>query len=368
MTTATKPERPLWLVADGQAADLNEPVDLIEAMLRLQKIEAGQKVILVTTTEYDTTEIHDYRLALGRIGAESIHIVIPPLANGPTNKQPGTDLFYSVVEHAEFLLFPWSSCRGERPILPSIHDRRVIEFLERGGRALHVQSPLSKIREMWPTEDMIQRTLAGAELMENASTIRITSPSGTDLVMDKSGRPAHTQHGIADVPGRWDNFAFGCVSSTPHEDSASGVLVVEPPAAISPLVSFAHDQIKLTIKGGKIVEIAGGLEAKLLRRYLEMSGDPESFGTSHVGWGTHKRAGIGAGGGWLNLVSYLHNAYGTLLIAFGDSYHPRTAKFSGGGGQRHARSHCDIGGLEVDFYLDDKLICSGGQIVEPSCK
>jgi len=348
--------------------NINEQSLLIEEMLKMSKVKEGERVVVVTTHEYNQEDLRDYRIALDRFGTESVHVVLPPRAKGTKLVQPGTALFYDIAVQADFLLFPLSSCAGEKPLLPSTHHKVVIEFLQKGGRALHVQSPLSKVREMWPTEEIISRTLAGAKLMEEAETIRIASKSGTNLTMNKKGRPAHTQYGVADVPGRWDNFAFGCVSCTPLENSANGTLVLEPPGAISPLVRFISEPVKLTLKDGYITSIEGGLEAKLLGKWLEQWGDPESYGTSHVGWGTHDKAGVGTGGGWLNLVSYLHNAYGTLLIAFGDSYHPRTAKYSGGEGQRESASHCDIGGMEVDFYLDDRLICSEGRIVDPECR
>jgi 2,5-dihydroxypyridine 5,6-dioxygenase len=349
--------------------NLNEQSGLIEEMLKLSKVKEGERVLVVTTHEYDREDLRDYRIALDRLGTQSVHLVLPPRAKGPRLTQPGTALFYDLMQQADFILFAYSSCAGEKPLLPSTHHKVVIEYLQQGkGRALHVQSPLKKVREMWPSDALFSRTLTGAKIMEEAEMIRIVSDSGTDLIMNKKGRPAHTQYGVADVPGRWDNFAFGCVSSTPHEDSANGTLVLEPPGAISPLVRFIHDKAKLTIKNGYITNIEGGLEAKLLETWFAQQDDPESYGTSHVGWGTHKRAGVGSGGGWLNLVSYFHNAYGTLLIAFGDSYHPSTSKYSGGGGERIASSHCDIGGLEVDFYLDDRLICSKGQIVDPECK
>jgi 2,5-dihydroxypyridine 5,6-dioxygenase len=348
--------------------NMNEQSVLIEEMLKMSQVKEGEKVLVITTHEYNQEELRDYRIALDRLGTQSLHIVLPPKAKGPNLADPGTPLFYDVAQQADFLLLPASSCAGDNPPLPGIHQEGVLKFLERGGRALTVNSPLLKIRQMWPSKEMIERTLAGARLMEAAETIRITTESGSDLVMNKRGRPAHTQYGVADVPGRWDCFAFGCVSSTPWENSANGTLILEPPGAISPLVRFISAPVKLTLKDGYITNIEGGVDAKLLDKWFARWGSPESYGTSHVGWGTHERPGLGEGGGRKNMVSYLHNAYGTMLIAFGSSYHPSTAKYSGGGGMREAPSHCDIGGLEVDFYLDDRLICSKGKIVDRECQ
>ncbi|MCZ7571255.1 MAG: hypothetical protein M5U01_22130 [Ardenticatenaceae bacterium] len=347
------------------AMDMAEKSVLIEEMLKLNKVEAGEKVVIVTTHEYNQDDLRAYREALSRLETQAFHIVLPPRAKGARLKDPGTPFFYEVLRHADMVLLPKSSCVEP---LPSIHSDGIMETLHDGVRALTIQLPLEKVRTMWPTPDLIERTLIGARLMEEAETIRIISGNDVELVMNKKGRPAHTQHGIADVPGRWDNFAFGCVSSTPWENSATGTLVVGPPAAISPLVRFVQEPFKLTLKNGYITNIEGGLEAKLLGRWLEQWDDPESYGTSHVGWGTHKRVGVGEGGGRANLVSYLHNAYGTLLIAFGSSVHPHTAQYSGGGGQREAASHCDIGAVEVDFYLDDRLVCRDGKIVDPECR
>ena len=346
--------------------DMREKTVLIQEMLELSKVKKGERIIVVTTHDFNQEEMTSYRVALQNLGAEFVHVVFPPQANGAQLKDPGTTLFYDVIEQADMIVTPSSSCVGR---MPTIHSQRIISVLQKGTRMLQVQYSLEKIRQLWPTEDMIARTIAGAKVMEKAETIRIVSGSGSaELVMDKKGRPAHTQYGMADVPGRWDNFGCGCISSTPLESSANGTLVVEPPAAISPLVRFVSQPFTLTIKDGSITKIEGGLEAELLKRWLDQFDDPESYGTSHVGWGTHKKVGIGEGGGRPNLISYLHNAYGTLLIAFGDSLHAKTAEFSGSDGKRKASSHIDIGGWNVDFYLDDRLICSKGEIVDSRCK
>ena len=42
-------------------------------------------------------------------------------------------------------------------------------------------------------------------MMEEAKTLRIISKAGTDLKVDKTGRQAHFQCSLANVPGRWDN-------------------------------------------------------------------------------------------------------------------------------------------------------------------
>jgi 2,5-dihydroxypyridine 5,6-dioxygenase len=347
---------------------MNEVSVLIEEMLKLSKVTQGERIALISTHDYDRDELEAYRTALSNLGAEHVWVVLPPQAKGSQLVNPASALFLDLLKQTNMGVFAWSSCADPfvNPF-PTRHTKGIGRLLLSGFRGLLVELPLATVRRMWPTDALIQRTLAGARLMEQAEMIRVKSDSGTDLVLSKKGRPAHTQYGVADVPGRWDNFGFGCVACAPLEENANGTLTIAPPSAISALQGHVTEPLKLTLRDGYIVDIEGGLTAQLFRRWLAQWNDPEAYGVSHIGWGTHPNAGTGHGG-LLNLIAYLHNAYGSILIAFGDNDSPHSAPYSGIDGKRTSVAHCDIGIFDVDFYLDDRLICSKGMIVDPECR
>lgn len=347
-------------------ARLAELSDLVEATLKLSKVKAGERVVLVTTHDFKEDEVAAYRIALNRLDADFFWAVIPPREGiGPHEQlfDPGGPFFYDVLKSADMVVMAWSSSRGP---FPTSHSPNVVQALEAGTRGLLVQLALSLVRQMFPDDELIRRTFSGAKVMQEASKIRVTSSAGTDLVMSKAGRPGHCQCGVTDVPGRWDNASFGCVACAPLEDSANGTLVLQPGDAISQLKSFVTEPVRLTIREGRIVNIQGEATAARLRRWFAQWNDDESYGISHIGWGTHPRTGTGEGS-YDHLLAYLHNAYGSMLIAFGDNIRSSTAPYSGLDGRRRALSHIDIGVFDVTFELDGEVICQGGQIVHPAC-
>jgi leucyl aminopeptidase (aminopeptidase T) len=64
-------------------------------------------------------------------------------------------------------------------------------------------------------------------MMEEAKTLRIISKAGTDLKVDKTGRQAHCQCSLANVPGRWDNADYGRVDCGPPYTIAEGTIVFD---------------------------------------------------------------------------------------------------------------------------------------------
>jgi hypothetical protein len=85
------------------------------------------------------------------------------------------------------------------------------ELLMSGTRSLSNTLDEVALRRLWPTKEIINRNFEGTKMMEEAKTLRIISKAGTDLKVDKTGRQAHFQCSLANVPGRWDNADYGRV-------------------------------------------------------------------------------------------------------------------------------------------------------------
>ena len=85
---------------------------------------------------------------------------------------------------------------------------------------------------------------------------------------------------------------------------------------------YVADPVRIDVENGKIVKIAGGVDAMLLREHFEQSRDPEAFVISHIGWGTDTRAR------WTEVAQRgtedggrdARSAYGNVQIAFGENY------------------------------------------------
>lgn len=241
-----------------------------------------------------------------------------------------------------------------------------VNALQKGARALQLHQDAEVHMRMFPTEERRKRTLAGAELMEKAETIKVTTSAGTNLVCTKKGRKSHCEYGMADEPGRWDNCCAGQVATAPIENSLNGTLVIEKGSGICHL-GFITEDIICKISDGYITEIKGGAWAEMLRQWLSGFNDKKSYLISHIGWGTDERADW-TKGQLIDSAMDWENYYGNMLIGFGINLFDTPTRFSGFGGKNDASSHLDIAIKTIDFYLDDELIVSGNRFVHPKLK
>ncbi|MGH2398629.1 MAG: aminopeptidase, partial [bacterium] len=68
-------------------------------------------------------------------------------------------------------------------------------------------------------------TRSGVRLLTNAARARVTTPEGTDLTMDLSGRPAFALSGFAREPGTFSGLPDGEAAIAPLEGRSDGVVV-----------------------------------------------------------------------------------------------------------------------------------------------
>lgn len=345
---------------------------LVEQMLELSKVKHGERVILLVPQRFDARYIEAYAIALDSLGADFFIMTLMPKAQDLQLVLPTSDFIYNVLKGADLVIT--LSLHEYDVSAPSTFymiygSERGYQLLDSGTRVLSVMEEEQIIRRMFPTTDLVRRSYAGAELLQQAQEIRVVSKAGTDLICHKKGRPASMQVGIADEPGRWDNFGYGLVACAPWEDSAEGILVIDSGDYVVPLYSHVTEPIVCTIRQGRIVKIEGGVSAKLLARWFAHWNSENSYGVAHIGWGTHKAAR------WFDPRSRLpgyhiekYSYYGNMAIAFGSNLMKSPAKYCGLHGQNEAPSHCDIFTLHHDFFLDGKLIIKRGQIVHPDCR
>jgi 2,5-dihydroxypyridine 5,6-dioxygenase len=238
-----------------------------------------------------------------------------------------------------------------------LHRKWLKDVLSGGTRVLQVRASDDQLRRCFPTDDLRTKTLKGAQRLGRSKNIRVTSSAGTNLTMSKEGRPAGTQYGISDVPGRWDSWPSGFLYCAPLEKTANGVLILDVGDILVMLGRYVAEAIRIEIENGKVVRIDGGVDALLLRDHLEQSKDPEAFVISHIGWGTDKRArwtevaqrGMEDGG------RDARSVYGNVQIAFGENY-----SF---GGENKTKAHEDLVLRKATFELDGVVIVKDGEIL-----
>ena len=162
--------------------------------------------------------------------------------------------------------------------------------LEAGTRVLRVAEPIDVLERMLPSPAVRIRSEAGADLLTKADRLHVTSPAGTDLVFDISGRSGVAQHGLADEPGRWDHWPSGLALIAAVEKSGQGRLVVGIGDLIFILGRYVAEPIQCDVRNGLVASISGGVDAFLLREWLSAQADPAAYVAGLVAWGTDHRA------------------------------------------------------------------------------
>jgi 2,5-dihydroxypyridine 5,6-dioxygenase len=235
------------------------------------------------------------------------------------------------------------------------------EILADGARILQVRAPESRFTERGPREPIVRKAREAERLFKAAHVLRITSPEGTDLTIDYSGREPLGQDGVVREPGDWDSLGTAFCNVCPPEESAGGTIVLNGPVYLSGDHSFiTREPIRLTVRSGRVVTVDGGEEARRFEAYLDSHGDPASRVIAHVGFGYDPTCGpparpveAGDTGSWEAMN-------GGVILAFGAN-----RGVGRWGGTNVAPTHSDCVLLGADFHLGDTQVIRGGTFVVP---
>src|ERR1700759_5674685 len=102
------------------------------------------------------------------------------------------------------------------------------EILASGTRILRAREPMRRLEALFPVAEVTDHARRSGELLAASQTLRFTSPSGTDLLVNTAGRPVTVQYGYTDTPGRWDHFGTALAALAPAEGEGDGVYVLAP--------------------------------------------------------------------------------------------------------------------------------------------
>lgn len=230
-----------------------------------------------------------------------------------------------------------------------------------GTRILTAVEPAPLLARLMPTPELRERVEIGADLLANAQTMRITSPGGTDVTYRLGVYPTLSEYGYTDQPGRWDHWPAAFVFTGGADDGVDGTIVLSPGDVLLPFNTYVQTPVTLTIEEGFIRDIRGGLDADLLKSYIESFDDPRGYGMSHVGWGLDERAhwhGLTQFGGGMGME--LRSFYGNVMFSIGPNNEL--------GGPNDTPCHFDIPMRGCSLYLDDELVVDRGELTVPEMR
>jgi 2,5-dihydroxypyridine 5,6-dioxygenase len=254
-------------------ADLAE---LFRHQLAACRLTPGETCLAITDTAWNPAASAACLAAARALGAEVAVLTLPSAGPLPAA------LLGPAVMAADLTVYMTAHTLHYRP--------EVRAALDAGRRVLCAMQPFHVMRRLSADPEVRRRARAGAARLEAARTIRITSPAGTDLVMDKTGRRGLAAYGYADEPGHLDFWGGGMVQTAQLEGMTEGRLVLDVGDVCFHLARFVESPVTIAFERGRAVDIAGGLDARLIRRHLEEANDPNAFLAGHIAWGVDPRA------------------------------------------------------------------------------
>jgi 2,5-dihydroxypyridine 5,6-dioxygenase len=239
------------------------------------------------------------------------------------------------------------------------------EVRRAGARVQMIIDAPDDLEELMSPPGLKEAVLYGDKLYAKTKVARVTSEAGTDLTWHCGDFPVMSQYGFADLPGRFDHWGAGHIHTFPNEGSANGTVVVQPgDIVILPYCRYVVDPVRLTIRNGIVVGIEGGLDAKLMRDWLDdnktSADDTDPYAVSHLGWGLNPQARWY----WMGLHGEIPERARAAARVFAGNFLFSTGPNSEGGGNRKTRGHYDVPLRDCSFFLDGKAIIEKGRIVD----
>lgn len=301
-------------------------------------VEAHESVLVITDRETETIAraVAD---AAERVGAEVTLCLMP------TRRQDGAEPPAPVVaamESASVIFTPVS--------ISITHSDAIRRACAAGARAIAMTGFTERMMQQGGIEadfvalEPICRQVA--MLLNQGSSVRLTSPGGTDLRFSIAGR-----EGIAKTcivrPGEFSPVPDIEATISPREGTANGVIVAD--ASIPYLgIGVLSEPVRFEAHDGKIVTVSGGPAAQVLRDSWESMGDPFVYNVAEMGIGLNPACTL------TGEMLEDEGCWGTVHIGTGTSTNL--------GGRIKAAAHYDLLMHRASITVDDRLLLEDGQL------
>ena len=106
------------------------------------------------------------------------------------------------------------------------------------------------------------------KIIDAGSVIHVKTKAGTDLTINVNGGTAISSDGYCRTEGAGGNLPAGEVFIAPAKRGVDGKVVIDCSSRSIDTTTIIKEPITLIIRGGEVVEIKGGAEAKLLEKSI----------------------------------------------------------------------------------------------------
>lgn len=332
-------------------------VDLCVEELRLCGVHEGETLAVLSQGDERLEYATAFLAAASRLGADSFHVRLGDMSSSLAGESGSWTVGATPLEGNRAAIDALKQADIVIDTIFLLFSKEQLEIQESGTRILLCMEPVDNLARMFPSRDLRRRVEHAQAMLEGAEALRFTNEYGTDVTYRLGAYPVMTQYGYTDTPGRWDHWPSGFAFTGGADDGVDGKVVVAPGDVLLPFKQYARSPIEITIEKGLIQDIRGdGIDAALLKDYMEGFDDEKSRGISHIGWGLMKEAR------WSSLATDTRSIQMETRSFFGN------VLFSTGpnqelGGSNDTQCHFDIPMRNCSLYLDDEPVVVDGDVV-----
>ena len=329
-----------------------------ERIFQTCAVAPGEVVRLLSETDSRSILVKLSELALARMGAVPVHIVVPSLRQSAIVPVRSTGASH-VIQRMEPVMRALSGpgLVVDLTVEGLLHAPELGDILGSGARIMMISNEHPEILERLTLDlDLTTSVKQGVRKLAKAKTMRVTSEAGSDLTAHLVGAKLGAVWGGADKPGLVQHWPGGICLAFPPANSVNGTLVMDVGDVNLTFKRYLETPVTLRIENDYVVAIEGkGLDAELMRSYMASWGDREAYAVSHIGWGMNPRAR------WDALQMYDKNDInGTELRAFAGNFLYSTGANETAG--RHTLGHFDLPMRHCTLMLDDLMVVNQGQL------
>ena len=329
-------------------------------VLRMSQVASGQAVAILSGAATHPQNLRCATIAAQAAGAVVTRIELPPVN---ADKALSRDVFGYLGETPltgnATAIAALKASALVIDLMALLFSPEQAEILASGTRILLAVEPPEVLVRTVPTLADRARVLRAAERLQHARTMHVSSPAGTDVTFRLGEFPTICEYGFVDAPGRWDHWPSGFLFTFANEGGSEGTLVIDRGDIVLPHKLYASEPITLQVSGGYVHSIEGGVDAQLLKAFMDSFDDPEAFAMSHVGWGLQPRCN------WATLSFYdREQTTGQDARAFEGNFLFSLGPNNEAGGSRATPCHIDVPLRGCTVSLDGEAVVRSGRVLE----
>lgn len=305
-------------------------------MEQVLAVRPGERLVIVTDFDRPRAITDLLTTTAGLYGVEPVVVMMPAREMG--GEEPPA-VVAAAMRHAEAIIVQTSHSLT--------HTNAEREALRAGARVCNIREVDEEMMVhggVTADYDEVERiTRRAVALLAAARTARLTTPEGTDLRLDLTGRPAFGLSGWAREPGQFSGLPDGEAAIAPLEGRTEGSVMA--PYLIEK-IGQVTEPFRLEVASGRIVRVEGGAQAQALGAVLDRKDSGARNFAAELALGTNPACRL------IPKSREIKKRLGQAHVALGDNLSL--------GGTVDSAIHLDIVLLRPTVVLDGRTVLDGG--------